>query len=256
MERRIKIKILLLDIETAPNLVHVWGLWQQNVGINQIMDSGYVMSWAAKWVGEPNIYFESLKTTSKRRMVKKIHTLLEQADVVVHYNGTKFDIPTLNQEFVMQGLHPPSPFKQVDLLSVVKSRFRFPSNKLEYVVKALKVGTKLKNSGHELWVRCMAGEAEAWEEMREYNIHDTVLLEGLFNKLRPWIKSIPNHSLYDSVGGFSCPVCTSTHLQRRGYTRTAVSKFARFQCQDCGSWSRSGVNEVTTEERKTLLRPA
>ena len=26
-------KILFLDLETSPNLAHVWGLWQQNVAI-------------------------------------------------------------------------------------------------------------------------------------------------------------------------------------------------------------------------------
>jgi len=32
-------QILLLDIETAPNTAHVWGLWNQNVSLNQLMES-------------------------------------------------------------------------------------------------------------------------------------------------------------------------------------------------------------------------
>jgi len=92
-------KILLLDIETAPNTVHVWGLWQQNVGINQILDSGYVMCWAAKWLGSEEIMFNSVKQSGIKRMLSQIHKLLSEADAVIHYNGDKFDIPTLNKEF-------------------------------------------------------------------------------------------------------------------------------------------------------------
>ena len=42
-------KTLTLDIETAPQVAHVWGLWQQNVGLPQLLESGYVMCFAAKW---------------------------------------------------------------------------------------------------------------------------------------------------------------------------------------------------------------
>ena len=47
-----KMKILLLDIETAPNIVHSWGLWQQNIGLPQIVKSGYTICWSAKWYKE------------------------------------------------------------------------------------------------------------------------------------------------------------------------------------------------------------
>ena len=35
-------KILGLDIETAPNTAHVWSLWKQNIAINQIVNTGRV----------------------------------------------------------------------------------------------------------------------------------------------------------------------------------------------------------------------
>ena len=42
--------ILLIDIETAPNKVYTWGLWNQNVSLNQIDEVGYTLCWAATWV--------------------------------------------------------------------------------------------------------------------------------------------------------------------------------------------------------------
>jgi hypothetical protein len=127
-------KILLLDIETAPNLVHVWGLWQQNVHISQIMDSSYVMCWAAKWLGEDEIFFDSVHQSKPKAMLKGIFKLLEEADAVIHYNGTRFDIPTLNKEFLLHGFLPPSTYKQIDLLLTARGRFRFPSHKLDFMM--------------------------------------------------------------------------------------------------------------------------
>ena len=86
-----------------------------------------------------------------KTMPKGIHGLLNDADAVVHYNGTKFDIPTLNKEFLLHSFNPPSPYKQIDLLRVVRSNFRFPSNKLDYVAQRLNLGKKHEHEGHELW---------------------------------------------------------------------------------------------------------
>ena len=52
-------RTLLLDVETSPNTAHVWGLWQQTVSLNQLMESSRVMCWAAKWVDEKVILFDS-----------------------------------------------------------------------------------------------------------------------------------------------------------------------------------------------------
>lgn len=239
-------KILLLDIETAPNLVHVWGLWQQNVGLPQILDSGYVMCWAAKWLGKDEIYFDSVHRNSAKGMLSNIHTMLDEADAVIHYNGTKFDIPTLNKEFLTHGMMPPAPYKQIDLLRVARSQFRFPSNKLDYVAKALKVGAKTKHAGHELWIRCMNKENKAWEEMEEYNRNDVVILENVYYKLLPWIKGHPNYALYEQRDAV-CPNCGSNHYHRRGYSYTNALRYTRYQCQACGSWFRDKKNNNNVE---------
>ncbi len=240
-------KILLLDIETAPNLVHVWGLWQQNVGLPQIIAAGYVMCWSAKWLGEDEVMFDSIHNSKPRKMLKGIHSLLDQADAVVHYNGKKFDIPTLNKEFLLYGFLPPAPYKQIDLLSVARTQFRFPSNKLDYVAQALKIGRKTKHAGHELWIRCLNGEEQAWTEMEEYNRNDVVLLEQVYFKLLPWIKHHPNQNLY-SAEELICPTCGGHHHQRRGLAYTTTCTYQRFQCTECGSWFRERTN-LTKKKR-------
>jgi transposase-like protein len=40
-------------------------------------------------------------------------------------------------------------------------------------------------------------------------------------------------------------VCGSENLQKRGFHRTNVSNFQRYQCQDCSRYSRSRKSEST-----------
>ena len=234
-------KILLLDIETSPNTAHVWGLWQQNVSINQLMESSYVLCYAAKWLDNEEVLFDSVHQSKPKKMLKGIHGLLNEADAVVHYNGTKFDIPTLNKEFLLHSYNPPSPYKQIDLLRVVRSQFRFPSNKLDYVAQRLGLGQKHAHEGHSLWVKCMNGDNDAWERMQEYNIQDVVLLESLYHTLLPWIKTHPNRNLFSESA--VCPTCGGSSIQKRGQAISLSGSYQRYQCQDCGSWSQ-GVKSL------------
>lgn len=239
-------KILLLDTETAPNTAHVWGLWQQNVGLPQILESGYVLCWSAKWLGEPEVLFDSVYASKPKTMLKKVHKLLDEADAVIHYNGTKFDIPTLNKEFLLYGLKPPAPYKEIDLLKTARKHFKFPSNKLDYVAKALGLKGKTKHIGHELWVRCMNNDPEAWKMMEEYNKNDVIILEQVYEKLKPWIKGHPNHSVFS--GELVCPNCGSDHYQRRGTVLSTSGLYARFHCQGCGAWFRSNKTEAAKDK--------
>lgn len=229
-------KILLLDIESSPNTAHVWGLWQQNVSINQLMESSYVLCYAAKWLNDDKIIFDSVHKSKPKKMLKGIHGLLDEADAVVHYNGTKFDIPTLNKEFLLHRYSPPSPYKQIDLLRVVRSQFRFPSNKLDYVAQRLGLGKKQEHEGHELWVKCMNGDRNAWQRMQDYNIQDVVLLEDLYNTILPWIKNHPNQNLHSE--SICCPNCGQQNLQKRGTAISSTGTYQRYQCKSCGSWSQ------------------
>lgn len=243
-------KILLLDIESSPNVAHVWGIWQQNVGINQLMESSYVLCWAAKWLGEKEIMFDSVHVSKPKKMLKRIHDLISEADAVIHYNGTKFDMPTLNKEFLLHEMNPPAPYKQIDLLKQVRSQFRFPSNKLDYVAQRLGLGSKTAHEGHELWVKCMNKDKDAWFRMEEYNKQDVILLEKLYHRLLPWIKNHPNHNHHAT--GQVCPSCGGTHLQKRGISVTTTSTYQRYQCRECGSWSQGTKQERASVGVKPL----
>ena len=242
-------KILLLDIETAPHKAYVWGLWDQNVALNQVESTGYVLSWAAAWHDKGKIMYADVQG-GKIEMLTRIRTLLDEADVVVHYNGTKFDIPTLYKEFVEFDLPPPSPFKQIDLMQVVKREFRFASNKLDHVCEKLGLGQKIRHEGFELWVQCMNGEPTAWAKMEEYNKHDVLLTARLYQRMLPWIKSHPNHSAYNDM--LCCPKCGSTDYMEDGLAIASVLKYIRYACQSCGGWFR-GNKSVSPRKADRMM---
>src|SRR4051812_2425821 len=94
-------RTLYLDIETAPHVAHVWGLWNQNVSLAQLQESSRVLCFAAKWRGaRSSMFYAEWDNDGADGMLLKAHSLLSAADVVVHYNGASFDIPTLNKEFI------------------------------------------------------------------------------------------------------------------------------------------------------------
>jgi hypothetical protein len=230
----------MLDIETAPNLAAVWGLYDQNVSLDQLLEPGYTLCWAAKWHGQKDVMFESI-LGGEKRMIRKIHKLMNEADAICHYNGTKFDVPTLNKEILLQGLPPPSPAKNVDLLSTARKRFRLASNKLDFVAGQLGLGNKTKHKGFSMWLGCMNKDPDAWRIMERYNKQDVRLLEKVYDRLLPWISGHPNLSVMNNT--FSCPRCNSKKYQQRGTMVTVACRYNRYQCQECGGWFRINLSE-------------
>ena len=243
-------KILFLDLETSPNLAYVWGLWDQNISLGQIVDSTEVICFGARWYGQRKVQFSSIHHDGKVEMLKAIHELLDEADAVVGWNSAGFDVKHLYREFIENGLLPPSPHKDIDLLRTSRQRFKFPSNKLDYVAQKLGIGAKVKHSGFELWVKCMAGDEKAWREMKKYQIQDVNILIGLYEKFLPWIKNHPNRGLHDGKPE-ACISCASSNLHSRGTERTGAAEYRRYQCKDCGKWQR-GSKSVQSSTMRTI----
>jgi hypothetical protein len=236
-------KILVLDIETAPKVAYVWRFWKENISAKQVKEHGHMMSFAAKWLGEDEIFYEENRKENDRVLIEKVCYYLDQADMVIAHNGERFDMKQIRARAVVHGLSPPSPVKVIDTLKIAKNEFGFASNSLEYLTTIL--GCKVKKGGHkkfpgfELWLACLRGVEEAWVEMREYNILDILALEELYYKLRPWDTKHPNLAVYaEDNDKVVCPKCGGDHVQWRGYAYTNVGKYHRFQCVDCGGWGR------------------
>ena len=231
------IKILTIDIETRPNLAYVWGLWEQNVALNQVDQFGSVISFAAKWHGDKKVHFYSDYHDGHMAMVEAAWELLDEADAVVGYNSKAFDMKHLNREFVLAGMPPTSHYVDIDLMTVVKQRFKFTSNKLQHIATELGIGSKLQHDGFDLWLGCMAQDDKSWRTMKKYNMQDVVLTEKVYDRLLPWIKSHPHRGLFGGDPA-ACPRCGHGDLIKRGYHSTATGRYQTVQCKSCGGYSR------------------
>lgn len=233
------LKILVLDIETAPAEVYAWNFFQTNIGIGMVIKPGYMLCWGARWHGTNKALFGSLHHDGREQMVKRIHALMSEADAIVTYNGKRFDIKHLHREMLMCGLTPPAPHHDIDLYHTVRSQFAFESKKLQYVAEALGIGSKVKHRGFDLWRDIIErDDPKAWAEMRRYCNQDVKLTDVLYVRLLPWIKSHPHIGLVTDVHDSRCGRCGSKDLVREGFQMTMVRRYQRFVCMACGGWSR------------------
>ena len=240
-------KILILDIETSPNIAYVWGAWKQNVGHNQWLKKFDIMSYAAKWLNSEEIIYEENREGDDYNLVASLFELLDEADMVVAHNGQKFDLPKIIGRGIVHGFTPPSPYRVLDTLLVARREFGFIQNTLAALCEEMGLALKSdhkKFPGFELWSECLRGNDEAWEEMREYNIQDIVTLEQLYLRMRPFMRNHPNVVRTPVDGAIQCPKCGSENIQFRGYYYTAAGLcYRRFRCMDCGSWGRLRFSE-------------
>lgn len=253
-------KVLIIDIETAPIMAFVWGIWQQNVATQQIKSDWFCLTWAAKWLFEDKVYSGKVtpaeaKKQDDKRIIKGIWELLNQADIVIAHNGDKFDIPKLNQRFVIHKLNPPLPYQSIDTLKHIRRQFGFTSNKLDYVNQLLSLPRKTEHEGFPLWERCYKGDQAALNIMEDYNIGDVRILEDTYLRIRAWIKPHPNLGLFILDEHEShCPSCGHTDLQIQGkpYVTTA-NRYVQFRCNNCGSTGKKRLSDLKIKQRRNLL---
>lgn len=242
---------LVIDIETSPHLCYTFETRRAYIHPVQIVEPTRMIAFAAKWVGEKTTLFYSEHHHTHDLMVTMAHALLDQADVVITYNGDNFDLPHIGREIDLlnTGADDPlpeiSPYTSVDLYKVVRRNSRFASHKLGYILERLELGSKLQHEGFKMWLDCMAGDPRAWGRMRRYNKRDVTETEKLYLHELPKIKNLPSLALFsDYVGdSLTCPNCGSQNVQRRGYAYTKSRAYPRFSCNGCGKWSRTSRSE-------------
>lgn len=252
-------KVLVFDIETSPLQAFIWQTqtWNANISEDKVISEWFMLTWAAKWLFDDKVMSDKLtsrevKKESDFRIVKGLWKLLDEADIVIAHNGDRFDVPNMNTRFLVNGLSPTSPYQSIDTVRVARKQFGFTHNNLNALAKVFGFREKI-DTDFDLWRRCLNGDEQALKYMEEYNIHDVELLEEVYLKLRPWIKSHPNLALYVESDNMICPNCGSDHLKQEGHYFTMVGKYDTYKCLDCGAFSRVRVNSYPKDKRGILL---
>lgn len=236
-------KVLVFDIETKPPLLYAWPpLYDLHAGVEQVVERGRMICFAAKWLDQKKVMFHSEYKDGFEGMVQAARDLLDEADIVVHFNGQSFDEKHMKTEIWLQKLAPPSPFERWDLKKLVAKEFRLDSNKLAYVSRVLDIGEKLKHEGWALWQGWIDQDPRYVRIMERYNRKDVLLTEELLHEVTEYLPlRIPaplREPDAEGVQPLSCPYCDSTHREKRGFHYTTVSKYQRYRCLDCGRYYR------------------
>lgn len=241
------LKILLLDIECSMAKFYGYGLFDQNIPISHIIEHPRMIAFTAKWYGKKKMYALSEYHQNRDEMLQEMHKLLDEADVVIGYNSKNFDIKWINSEFAVEGMKPPSPYKQIDIMQEAKRNFRFISRKLDYLADRILNDKKIDYSMAKMWVTVDNPDTDEktrkreWDAMMKYAKKDTALLEPLLEELLPWIK-MP-HPAKSNTDEVCCIACGSENLQSRGRALTLSGSYARLHCTDCGKWQRGKQRE-------------
>jgi len=254
-----KPRIILWDIETTHNLVATFRLFGEDyIPPQNIIQERYIVCAAWKELGESKVHTVATTDDAARykadphddyHVVKTLHDMLSEADVLVHHNGDAYDIKFFRGRAIVHGLPPLPPIKMVDTKKVAKTHFLFNSNRLDYLGKFLGLGRKASTTPG-LWLEVLKGNKKAVKEMVVYNIQDVLLLENVFKQLQPYVTNINQHLFTDGTG---CPRCGSKHVQSRGVHRAESRAYQRFQCQGCGGWFKHAKAEPTPKTTTRVL---
>jgi len=243
-------KILLLDIETSPNLSYVWGHYEQNVIAHEL--EWYMLSWSVRWLHDEPVtrcladYKDYVAgSDDDKSLVQELWGFLDDANVVVWQNGDKFDYRKINTRFLRHGIRPPRPYRTVDTLKIARKHFAMNSNKLDDLGKYLGVGHKLEHKGFELWKGCILGDPDSWETMKAYNEQDVELLQRVYLKLLPWVFNHPNVSTLKGLID-ACRNCGASDVVHEGFILTATGKRPQYRCTYCDTWMQGRHLPVST----------
>ena len=244
-------KSIIFDIETTHTTLLNWGLFEKYTPHENILQEWRVIciGWKELGKGKPQLLYTYTK--SDKQIIKEIKKILEGADEVIYHNGDNFDYKKLNARALYHRLGPIPRVKSVDTLKQARKHFRLTSNRLDYIATFLGVGKKIKTD-NQLWLRVLAGDKAAVDEMGQYCLGDVLLEEKVYNALKPYIDPGINRGLVDEATKV-CPKCGSSGIIKRGYFYTTVGKYQRYRCSGCHGWSHDGQN-VSSKRPQHLLR--
>jgi DNA polymerase elongation subunit (family B) len=234
------VKILTIDVERFPGRWKSWDNMPRFLSADKMIQAPRIFCFAAKWLHEKKpVTFD--ERDGHRAMIEEAWELLSEADVIVTYNGTRADVPWLNEHFLDYRLGPTAPFKHVDLIKTNRARFKLPYRSLDYLAGRVVDAHKEKTDG-SLWDRCEEGDPAAYETMLSYNRKDVTLTEQLMLELLPWLTDMPHMGIMAASGETQlCYACARPITESQRWSKPArayVREYALYRCS-CQAWNRT-----------------
>lgn len=253
-------RILILDVERIDGITqqHYWDrgdLKNRYVHYETVIRHPRTTIVCAKWYASDElIELAEWDKGGRKQFLRKVHRLLEQADIVVGHHVTQADIPWLMGDLHIEaGLPPLPPFKTVDTLKVLRTQFKSgaPFKSLDAFCQIAGIPAKTDKYDRNAMERAVTEKSvEDRERLVAYCSGDVLATQGLYDYLRPHIKGHPALFADGKDKLTSCHRCGhETEIIPRRYVANLLTYTMR-KCSACQGYSRISIEP----ERISVVR--
>lgn len=241
-----KPKRLFFDIETSPNIALLWEPGHQiSISSDFIIKERAIICVGWQWGHEKKVHALTWdKNHNDKTLLEKFVKIMHEADEIITHNGDGFDTPWIRTRCLKHGIPLSPDFVSIDTLKAARSKFKFNSNRLNYIAKFLNVGEKI-HTDLDLWKAVVLDKnSNALKEMVRYCKKDVSLLKEVWEKMDSYLPAKSNFGSNIKT----CPSCSSVNVKIAHRRVTAqMYKKVQFQCKDCGKYhtvAESRFNKV------------
>lgn len=266
MAEGVQNRILVLDVERLPGITqqHWWDrgdLKNRYIHAESVTREPRTTIVCAKWYDSPEVMrFAEWDDGGRKTFLKRVHTLVAEADIVVGHNLDRADIPWLKGDFYLPRIghpHKPNlptlpPRKTVDTLKVLRSELGSgaPFKSLDAVLKILGHPGKTDVYDRDAMERAVAGSVEDQVRLTDYCEGDVVATQWLYDWERPHIK---NHPALFVDGRDRLTVCNRCGGTTKDVAKRYVANVLTYsmrKCSSCGGYSRLSIEP----QRMSIVR--
>lgn len=230
---------LFFDIETAPNIGLFWEAgYKKNIDYSNIIKERAIICICYKYEGDKEVSY--LTWDEKQSDKKMLQAFIEEANSaheLVGHNGDKFDLKWVRTRCLYHNIKMFPDYQTIDTLKVSRSKFKFNSNRLNYIAEFLGIGNKIKTEFGMWKAIILNNDEKAMAKMVKYCQKDVILLEKVFNKLYKHIENKIHYGVLFGEPRGTCPECGSDEniIHRKRATKTGLVKI-QYECKTCGKF--------------------
>lgn len=252
-------RILVLDVERIDGISeqHWWDrgdLKNRYIHYETVKRHPRVTVVCAKWYDRPDIIqLAEWDKGGRKKFLRSVYRLIEQADIIVGHYIDGADIPWLKKDLHIEAGWPSlPPFKTIDTLKVIRKEFGqgAPFKALDAFCNIVGIPSKTDRYDRHAMERAVAGSAEDRERLVSYCSGDVVASQWLYDWLRPHIK---NHPALFVDGKDKLTVCNRCGHDTKEIPRRYVASILTYsmrRCVKCRAYSRISIEP----ERMSILR--
>ena len=255
ISENVNLNAVTLDIERLPGQHRTWHRGQTITGpfwgLNEIkawtgkrIHADDVSEWprticaAWKWYDAPDVEFAAeWQVGGYDGFMRAVWEVFDRADLIIGHNADRFDARHLMGGWAEMGLPAPSPYKVIDTLKIARGTFAYESNTLDALNKRLGIDAKTDKYDSRVAKAAVAGDKEAQDRIRFYNMGDIAASEALFDRLRPYARNIPHLGMWTD-DEMACPSCGHTMTATGKTVHANVQRYEHLTCPNCGAHAR------------------